>query len=250
MHPLARGWPVAAGLKLEDVCTGRSEVSDLLPAHPGQPFGRRDLYISAGIHGDEPAPPEALLRWAEARLPALARGRDAFPLLILPCLNPWGLVHNRREDEEGRDLNRLFHRKSVPVISALRKLIARRPLRPRPEPARGLRRPGNVPLRTPPARPGLGESLVERCAAVIPADTRRRIDGNSFKNGVARRRTGIERLAIHAEAIHLYLHHAPHALTFETPSEFSLARRVRAHVLLVEECVRRLRQVRSAGPPG
>ena len=208
------------------------------------------LYLSAGIHGDEPAPPEALLRWAETRLPALVRGRRTLPLLILPCLNPWGLVNNRREDEEGRDLNRLFHRKSVPVIAALRKVIARRRFDLTLNLHEDYDARGIYLYELHRRAPDWGDSLVERCAAVIPADTRRRIDDNVFENGVARRRVGLERLGIHAEAIHLYLHHAPQALTFETPSEFSLARRVRAHVLLVEECVRRLLQDRSAGPPG
>src|SRR4051812_11923904 len=63
------------------------------------------VYVSAGIHGDEPAGPEALITWAEADPARLRR----HALLIFPCLNPWGLVNNIRRDEDGLDLNRCFH---------------------------------------------------------------------------------------------------------------------------------------------
>ena len=88
--------------------------------------------------------------------------------------------------------------------------------------------------------PDWGAALLAHCAAAVPVDPRGRIDGRPFKRGVALRRANLERIPLHPEAIHFYLRHAPHVLTFETPSEFSLARRVRAHVLLMEECVRRL----------
>src|SRR3712207_8217480 len=42
------------------------------------------------------------------------------PLLIFPCLNPWGLVNNTRADAEGRDLNRLFHTHTAPIVNAVK----------------------------------------------------------------------------------------------------------------------------------
>ncbi|NBD38388.1 MAG: hypothetical protein GVY10_07465 [Verrucomicrobia bacterium] len=59
------------------------------------------LYLSSGIHGDEPAGPMALLD--------LLR-RDAFPrgaaYTIFPLLNPRALAIGTRETPEGLDLNR------------------------------------------------------------------------------------------------------------------------------------------------
>src|ERR1700722_15343749 len=63
---------------------------------------REAIYLSAGLHGDEPAPPWALLEWAQENTAQLHER----PFLIFPCLNPYGLVNNMRRDERGVDLNR------------------------------------------------------------------------------------------------------------------------------------------------
>src|SRR5438128_2164157 len=70
------------------------------------------VYLSAGIHGDEPAGPEALISWAEADPERLRK----HALLIFPCLNPWGLVNNIRLDADGRDLNRSFQLAGHPFV--------------------------------------------------------------------------------------------------------------------------------------
>ena len=62
------------------------------------------LYLSAGVHGDEPAAVEGLLRWAETRVDWLAGLR----VVLVPVFNPWGLVMNQRHDARGLDLNRRF----------------------------------------------------------------------------------------------------------------------------------------------
>src|SRR5690348_14157917 len=50
------------------------------------------IYLSAGIHGDEPGATEGLLLWAQKNAKALRKMRG----LMFPCLNPWGLSGNVR----------------------------------------------------------------------------------------------------------------------------------------------------------
>lgn len=61
----------------------------------------QQIYISTGIHGDEPAPPFALLKLLQ---------NDALPrdsnLYLCPCMNPAGLTAGTRENTNGIDLNR------------------------------------------------------------------------------------------------------------------------------------------------
>src|SRR6185503_12391469 len=56
---------------------------------------QKHIYISAGIHGDEPAGPLAVLRlFQDNKWPAHLN------LWLIPCLNPLGFVHNRRGNED------------------------------------------------------------------------------------------------------------------------------------------------------
>lgn len=64
-------------------------------------FPSKQVYLSSGIHGDEPAGPQALLDLLrEHALPA------EFNYTIFPVLNPAGLEAGTRESPAGIDLNR------------------------------------------------------------------------------------------------------------------------------------------------
>ena len=66
-------------------------------------------YLSAGIHGDEPAGPLALLELIRSRM--LPRDID---LTVCPVLNPRGLHANDRHNTEGIDLNRDYNHLRAP----------------------------------------------------------------------------------------------------------------------------------------
>jgi murein peptide amidase A len=59
------------------------------------------VYLSTGIHGDEPAGPLAVLQLLRENV--WPQGVDIF---LCPCLNPIGFSLNRRGNEKGVDLNR------------------------------------------------------------------------------------------------------------------------------------------------
>ncbi len=198
----------------------------------------KGLYISAGIHGDEPAGPEALLQWAERNTARLAE----LPLLLFPCLNPWGLRNNIRTDSEGRDLNRLFHLDTHPVVAAVRKIT--RPHRfqialPMHE---DYDAQGVYLYEVPRGKCGFGDALLQRAAKILPPDPRRKIDDSPSTQGLIRRRVSPAKFAKmgYPEAIWLHHFHSEHTFTFETPSEAALDLRVRAHMAVLDECVRRI----------
>ena len=62
---------------------------------------RLAVYISTGIHGDEPAGPLAMLGLIEANT-----WPSGVSLFACPCLNPTGFRGNTRENQAGIDLNR------------------------------------------------------------------------------------------------------------------------------------------------
>ena len=76
--------------------------------------------LSAGAHGDEPAPVQATLQFLEEE-----RWR-AWPnvrMRILPCINPTGFDLRTRENDRGQDVNRTFKWGNSPESLAAMVLI-------------------------------------------------------------------------------------------------------------------------------
>jgi murein peptide amidase A len=96
------------------------------------------------------------------------------------------------------------------------------------------------------AKPFWGEALLEKASRILPPDPRPTIEGRRARGGLIRRKIDPRffRKMGFPEAVYLHLHHAANSLTFETPSEFAIERRVRAQVAVIDEVVRRAAQVR------
>lgn len=69
------------------------------------------IYLSSGIHGDEPSGPQALLE-------LMREGffDDRYHWMICPMLNPTGLSEGTRENREGIDLNRDYKTCETPEV--------------------------------------------------------------------------------------------------------------------------------------
>jgi murein peptide amidase A len=196
--------------------------------------GCSGLYLSAGIHGDESATTEGLLTWAQ-------RSRDQIrnlPVLIFPCLNPWGLVMNRRSDAAGNDINRMFHGEQHPTVAAVQRTATPHAfdsamLLHEDYDAQG------VYLYELSKRPSFGNSILNAAEAVIPKDPRPRVDGRRARDGIVRPRVSLRRFEEmgHPEAVWLHLRGCVRSITFETPSEASLELRMEAHAVAVARMV-------------
>jgi len=229
------------GLRRRTLCEVEGDRVDVLESVRAE--GRPRVYLSAGIHGDEPGGIEGLLRWLEEGPGALNR----FDFTIIPCLNPGGLRLNIRTDVAGRDLNRSFNQtgaKASPSIAALKKYL----------PARTAEAPFALALllhedydacglylyELNDRKPHWGRQLLDAAHAAIPSDPRPRIEGRVARAGVMVRDVHDPALQAFlrengmAEAPHLVLEgQARRAFTVESPSEFDLDRRAEAHRLII-----------------
>jgi len=213
---------------------------DLLPARPGQellalrrPVRQpvRNIYISAGIHGDEPAGPLAvqeLLR--ENAWPA-----DA-DLWLCPCLNPTGFPLNTRESAEGVDLNRDYKHLRAAEVRAHIAWLERQPrfdlclcLHEDWE-AHGF----YVYELNPDHLPSLAERMIEAVRPICPIDHSPIIDDREAKGGIIRPNIDPAMRPLWAEAFYLYQHKTRLGYTLEAPSDFPLPARVAALVQAVK----------------
>ncbi|MEM9282071.1 MAG: M14 family metallocarboxypeptidase [Verrucomicrobiota bacterium] len=204
--------------------------------------GSEGLYLSAGVHGDECAPVWGLIEWAESE------GAEKFfqnhQVTLVPCINPHGLIENTRVDHAGRDLNRCFQDESVEVVGAWQSFLKGKRFRM----AINLHEDydaGGIYLYELVRGTSRGHSLLDVCENVIPRETASDVDGSEFDRGLLSRandddevrQVAAEELDGWPEAIWLYLNHTDESLTFETPSEMALERRIAAHRSFIDAAV-------------
>ena len=87
-----------------------------------EPAERPAVYVglSAGAHGDEPAPVQATLQFLEEER---WRNWPNLRMRVLPCLNPTGFDLGTRENDKGQDVNRTFKWGNSPESLAAMVLI-------------------------------------------------------------------------------------------------------------------------------
>lgn len=193
-----------------------------------------DIYLSAGIHGDEPASSEGLIHWAESDGASLLTHN----FLIFPCLNPWGLVNNVRTDSQQRDLNRSYHLQEVMQTVAHLNIL------------KGRRFDGALSLHEDYDAEGLylyeirgplptwGEAIRDAASAFVRVDERTKIEGRKSEKGIVRRRFNGLTMPLRPEALHLFIEHSCRVITFETPSEFAIEDRVAAQTAAIQAFVK------------
>ena len=196
---------------------------------------RANVYLSAGIHGDEPSGPLALLE--------LLR-RSGWPgdlnLWLMPNLNPTWFRLNTRENADGVDLNRDYrHLQSTEVRAHVKWLETL----PRLDLALILHEDweanGFYVYELNPARaPSLAEGIVEGVRELCPIENANEVDSWTCRAGIIRPDVPPEERLQWAEALYLSANKAGQSYTLETPSDFPLETRVRAHVLAVESALR------------
>ena len=80
----------------------------------------RHILITGGMHGDEPAGVEAVLQFLERNNATLLK---KFSFLVIPCINPYGYVHNTRETLGDIDINRAFETGDIAEVAIIKKAL-------------------------------------------------------------------------------------------------------------------------------
>ncbi|MDB6167643.1 MAG: hypothetical protein JWM88_507 [Verrucomicrobia bacterium] len=195
---------------------------------------RPRIYLSSGIHGDEPAPPLALLSLLESGLLD-----DRATWFVVPLLNPSGLRRGLRENADGLDLNRDYKDLQSPEIRAHVRWLGRQP---------------NFTVMlavhedwestgyylyelNPTGRRSLAEPMIGAVAPICPIDHSPLIDGRESKAGILRPVADPLLREKWPESIYLRAHHTTLTYTIESPSAFPLPQRIAAHRRAIETAI-------------
>jgi protein MpaA len=202
------------------------------------PGPRPRVYLSAGIHGDEPAAPLALLEMIESGVFDERAG-----WFVCPLLNPVGFTLGTRENGGAVDLNRDYKDLRSAEIAAHVVWLRRQP---------------NFDLvlclhedwestgyylyeLNPFDRPSLAGLMLEAVSQVCPVDQNKTIDGRDVSApGIIRPVSDPLLRELWPESIYLRAHHTTLSYTLESPSASPLAQRVAAHRAAVESALSRL----------
>ncbi len=182
------------------------------------------IYLSSGIHGDEPAPPLALLHLLER---GIFDHRATW--FLCPLLNPTGLSRHVRENSAGLDLNRDYKDLRSPEIAAHVNWLRRQPRFDvtfcvhEDWESQGF----YLYELNPDNRPTLAPTMIEAVKAHCPIDPAATIDGRPIAEpGIIRPVSDPLMRENWPEAIYLRAHHTTLSYTIESPSAFPLAQRV------------------------
>ena len=192
-------------------------------SHAPRPRGQASrIYISTGIHGDEPAGPLAVRQLLQEN-----RWPENAELWVCPCLNPAGFASNRRENPEGLDLNREYLNTQAGEI---RSHIAWLKRQPQFDVSFCLHEDWEshgfyVYELNPGHQPSLAEHIVSRVAEVCPIDMSETIEGRPATNGIIRPDLDPRSRPQWPEAFFLITHKTQRSYTLEAPSDFPLQTR-------------------------
>lgn len=203
--------------------------------------GKPLVYLSAGMHGDEPAGPLALLELMRQGVFA-----DGLSWAIVPMLNPDGLSAGTRGNAEGVDMNRDYLLKATVEVRGHVKWLESMPV---PDVFVSLHEdwePGGFYLyeiRHGEEQPEVTHGVLEEARGVFPLESGPRIDGHEVREaGWIFHGVDPDEPEGWPEAIFLSHRGCPLSYTLETPSRARLEERVMCHRNVIKRLIGSLLQ--------
>lgn len=225
---LARHWSAVRFARIGDF--------DLHGYRRGPTDAGKSIYISTGIHGDEPAGPVALRRLVEED-----RWPEGVDLVLCPCINPTGLRSNTRENMDGVDLNRDYRNTKSAEVRAHIEWLKTVPdfdmtlILHEDWEADGY----YVYEVNPEEKPSPGRRIIDSVREACPIQPDSTVDGLwDCVEGIIHPHIPPEDRPLWAEALYLIMNKTRLSLTLETPSDYPLALRVEAHVRAVRAALK------------
>ena len=197
------------------------------------------VLLASGTHGDEPAGPEAALRFLNLPSSPLLEG---FRFLVLPCINPHGYCRDTRENAEGRDINRSFAGPPTPESALVKELLDRESFDLMVDFHEDWEHSGYY-LWEGRRRgiPEVGPAIIRAVGEIGPVYAGHSLDDFAIESGVIAAEDALieyERRGIKSLLTYVYGNLADHGITSETPSQWRMEDRIRAHCAALDVVLR------------
>ena len=191
----------------------------------------RRALISAGIHGDEPAGIEAILKFLENKSYDIYK--NTWEITFLPCINPYGYEFGTRENHQRKDLNRLFKIEKPP----LEVLFAQSILNSKFDLTLELHEDNEssgyylYQKERNPNNQHLGVEILKSIEKIMPINTDNEIDGSTAHQGIINNDLDLSKMDWWPMALYGISRGAQISLTLEAATQYELSSRVEAHLL-------------------
>lgn len=213
---------------------------------------KKNICITAGIHGDEPAGVEALLAIIESG-DFLDRHLESFDFMIFPCVNPAGYEDHKRENPDGIDLNRQFKHTAPPLeVTYIKELTQEVPFSLHIDFHEDIDAPGFYLYEV--VQDGalpFGEKIIDAVSGKYPINFQEKIEGRNARNGVIRSEEQNLSSGFHEilgsnsnwpMVFYFYSKGTSHAFTFETPVHLDMTERIEMHKMAFSTAIESLDQ--------
>ena len=193
----------------------------------------KSILITAGLHGDEPAGVEAALQFLERDNSSLLQ---SFSFVVIPCINPYGYIHNTRENREGIDINRSFEDDNIQESNIIKNTLEHKHFSLAIDLHEDYETNGFYLYEGNRYEKYLGPKLVKATQHIGPiANEEPEDDSSQFSKGVYKIQESWGTLGL---TPHLLFYHSPHVFIFETPTNWNIHNRVNLHLSLLDNVLK------------
>jgi len=195
---------------------------------------QRKALISAGIHGDEPSGVETICALLENN--RFESFSDEWELTFLPCINPYGYEYGTRENQDGKDLNRLFKSMDPPVEVVFAKSILDKSYELTIDLHEDFMSPGYYLYQsgTHPEDDQIGNEILLNVKNIMPINLNDEIDGLPAHGGIMIPEDDYRSIDWWPMALYAISLGTRRCLTLETATSFSMDIRIEAHSIAID----------------
>jgi protein MpaA len=196
------------------------------------------VLISGGIHGDEPTGVEAICSFIEQKEYAEFMGK--WEMTLIPCINPFGYDHDKRNNFDDIDLNRQFKSFVPPREVALVQSVFHSPFDLTLELHDDVDSTGYYFYHwgTSNFEPSLASKIREEVKKIMPINVHSDIDGTHANRGLIERQIDPEKRDWWPMALYARSKGTRYCLTLEAAPHFPMEICVKAHLSAIKTALK------------